>query len=57
MRQLSVELAHDEPARRRLGLGGKIEGERRYNCDAVMSAYEDVYAQALVRARVCGAHA
>ena len=45
-----IELAADEQYRRRLGLSGKTEGERRYNCDTVMSAYEDVYAEALARA-------
>ena len=43
------QLAVDAQLRQRMGLTGRGEAERRYNCDAVMSAYEDVYAQAVAR--------
>jgi L-malate glycosyltransferase len=47
-----VEFAGDARTRRQLGLNGKAEAERRYSCDSVMSAYEDVYTDALASADV-----
>jgi glycosyltransferase involved in cell wall biosynthesis len=45
--------ANDEFTRRQFGSGGRAEFERRYNCAMVMSAYEEVYEQALARANAC----
>ena len=46
--------ANDEFSRRQLGSGGRAEFERRYNnCGMVMSAYEEVYEQALARSNTC----
>ena len=46
-----IELADNAEARQRLGLNGKARAERCYGRDAVMSAYEEVYAHAIAHAR------
>jgi L-malate glycosyltransferase len=48
-----LEFANDEFTRRQFGSVGRAEFERRYNCAMVMSAYEEVYEQALARANAC----